>query len=215
MLKESKTEDAITLNAEMAQFLLAPILLDTADLAEQVGRATPKDCAVTEKLCALAGFRTAEERTKYFDELQAEKFDNSGLTMPDLLRKDYKQWGRYGVAALCVSLDEALSQRRGGLAQFLLELQTFGKKMELDMLLVMFMHFDSEKVFHRELAMYSDDVGLHDKFSQFMAVEPELQLEEITKTDQGKELSFWVQHNVKASRKQLQPLTDKFFETLN
>uniref|UniRef100_A0A2I3MEL7 Prune exopolyphosphatase 1 n=2 Tax=Papio anubis TaxID=9555 RepID=A0A2I3MEL7_PAPAN len=61
----------------------------------KIGKATPKDSKYVEKLEAL--FPDLPKRNDIFDSLQKAKFDVSGLTTEQMLRKDQKTIYRQGI----------------------------------------------------------------------------------------------------------------------
>ena len=68
------------------KLLLGAILLDTDNLSEITGIATEKDSEVVAVLSSM----TESSCDDLFNELSAAKFDTSGLSAYDLLRRDYK-----------------------------------------------------------------------------------------------------------------------------
>ncbi|KAI0910056.1 exopolyphosphatase-like protein [Ustulina deusta] len=113
--KKEEEEDA-RIDAQIAALALAPILVDTANLADR-SKTTPHD----ERAVALAEARIAAvmaegdveaegkrggkagekryDRTALFARLAALKEDIAALSLRDVLRKDYKEW-RVGGAGL-------------------------------------------------------------------------------------------------------------------
>jgi len=72
-----------------AALLLAAVLLDTQNLNASATRVHARDEAVAPILASLAG---TGDPVRFHDELKRRRFDQSGLSPRDLLRRDYKQW---------------------------------------------------------------------------------------------------------------------------
>lgn len=75
------------LDQNLARFLLAPILVDTALLGDPV-KTTDLDNEATQWLCAKAEINTKA----FYDLLQAKKRDLTHLTAQEVLKKDFKAW---------------------------------------------------------------------------------------------------------------------------
>ncbi|XP_043542565.1 exopolyphosphatase PRUNE1, partial [Chiloscyllium plagiosum] len=76
------------LDRQLAYVLRCTILLDCINMAPEAGKVTPKD---TEYVTALESrFSDLPPRAVVFDTLQKAKFDVSGLTIEQMLRKDLK-----------------------------------------------------------------------------------------------------------------------------
>ena len=72
-----------------ATLLLAAVLLDTQNLNASATRVHARDEAVAPILASLAG---TGDPARFHDELKRRRFDQSGLSPRDLLRRDHKQW---------------------------------------------------------------------------------------------------------------------------
>nr|XP_026259736.1 exopolyphosphatase PRUNE1 isoform X3 [Urocitellus parryii] len=82
------------LDRQTAALLHGTIILDCVNMDIKIGKATPKDNEYVEKLEAL--FPDLPKRNDIFDSLQKAKFDVSGLTTEQILRKDQKTIHRQG-----------------------------------------------------------------------------------------------------------------------
>lgn len=82
------------LDRQTAALLHGTILLDCVNMDLKIGKATLKDSHYVEKLEAL--FPDLPSRNDIFDSLQKAKFDVSGLTTEQMLRKDQKTISRQG-----------------------------------------------------------------------------------------------------------------------
>lgn len=117
ILAESK------MTKELAYLLLAPILLDTADLKDE-RKTTDQDQAMVKKL------ETYLDRKFPYISLLEKRLDVTGLTPLELLQKDFKIYaGNYGIASL--PRDVEWGEER------LVDLQEFLAKEKLDFLIVL------------------------------------------------------------------------------
>ena len=82
--------------------LIGTIILDCVNMDTNIGKATPKDIKYVEELKDL--FTDLPKRKDIFDPLQKAKFDISGLTTEQMLRKDqktiYRQGNLHGLGGL-------------------------------------------------------------------------------------------------------------------
>ncbi|XP_040854264.1 exopolyphosphatase PRUNE1 isoform X2 [Ochotona curzoniae] len=95
------------LDRTIAELLHGTILLDCVNMDRKIGKATPKDSQYVERLEAL--FPDLPRRDDIFDSLQKAKFDVSGLTTEQMLRKDlktiYRQGTKVAVSAIYMDLE--------------------------------------------------------------------------------------------------------------
>ncbi|KAJ3114261.1 Exopolyphosphatase [Phlyctochytrium bullatum] len=221
-----------SLDSSLAVLMLAPILLDTINLEQKFGRCTDKDVEASKFLLLKSGIPENQIQTfskDYFEDLQNAKFDCSGLSNEDLLKKDYKEVVvklpgtrgeiKFGISSVTWFLD-AWAQREGGnLDSVLASIKQFSSSQKLDIALVMlaFNHKDTTIGFQRELLVLVSpfmerDSGLAAKFiSEMEAKGSELDLEtkKIPCKDLGSELFAYVQRNGKMSRKLLLPVVER------
>ncbi|XP_006232947.1 exopolyphosphatase PRUNE1 isoform X2 [Rattus norvegicus] len=96
-----------TLDRQTAALLHGTIILDCVNMDAKIGKATLKDNEYVEKLEAL--FPDLPKRKDIFDSLQKAKFDVSGLTTEQMLRKDqktiYRQGTKVAVSAVYMDLE--------------------------------------------------------------------------------------------------------------
>jgi exopolyphosphatase len=101
-----KSEDVETASwdAQLARLALAPILIDTTNLTNEY-KVMPVDVEATKYLESLiqAEPGTMYDREEYFQKVTAAKNDIGNLRLPDILRKDYKQWTEAGSINLGIS----------------------------------------------------------------------------------------------------------------
>ncbi|XP_065742147.1 exopolyphosphatase PRUNE1 isoform X2 [Phocoena phocoena] len=93
------------LDRQTAALLHGAIILDCVNMDPKIGKATLKDNQYVENLEAL--FPNLPKRNDIFDSLQKAKFDVSGLTTEQMLRKDQKTISRQGtkVAISAIYMD--------------------------------------------------------------------------------------------------------------
>ncbi|KAL7977983.1 hypothetical protein Chor_004970 [Crotalus horridus] len=77
-----------TLDSQIAALLHGTILLDCVNMAVEASKVTPKDARCVSRLESM--FPELQPRNQVFDALQRAKFDVSGLTTEQMLRKDLK-----------------------------------------------------------------------------------------------------------------------------
>ncbi|XP_027830400.1 exopolyphosphatase PRUNE1 isoform X5 [Ovis aries] len=145
------------LDRQTAALLHGTILLDCVNMDLKIGKATLKDSHYVEKLEAL--FPDLPSRNDIFDSLQKAKFDVSGLTTEQMLRKDQKTISRQGtkVAISAIYMDmEAFLQRSGLLA----DLHAFCQAHGCDALVAMTIFFSTYNEPVRQLAVFCPHAAL-------------------------------------------------------
>uniref|UniRef100_A0A096NXU6 Prune exopolyphosphatase 1 n=1 Tax=Papio anubis TaxID=9555 RepID=A0A096NXU6_PAPAN len=145
------------LDRQTAALLHGTIILDCVNMDLKIGKATPKDSKYVEKLEAL--FPDLPKRNDIFDSLQKAKFDVSGLTTEQMLRKDQKTIYRQGikVAISAVYMDlEAFLERSNLLA----DLHAFCQAHSYDVLVAMTIFFNTHNEPVRQLAIFCPHVAL-------------------------------------------------------
>ena len=94
----------------LAKMIAAAILVDTQNLDVNNERTRMEDYVWCHRLAAFAGYEDVEAMTSLYETLKRKRFDQSGLSPRDLLRRDYKQWTlgddvRVGIASFGVALN--------------------------------------------------------------------------------------------------------------
>lgn len=191
------------LDRQTAALLHGTIILDCVNMDLQIGKATLKDKNYVEKLEAL--FPDLPERNDIFDSLQKAKFDVSGLTTEQMLRKDQKTVFRQGVrvAISAIYMDlEAFLQRSGLIA----DLRAFCQTYSYDILVAMTIFFNAHNEPVRQLAIFCPYAALRmticDVLEHYHS--PSLKLTLIPSPDPN--LQAYVQGNTQVSRKKFLPL---------
>ncbi|KAL0591044.1 Exopolyphosphatase PRUNE1, partial [Plecturocebus cupreus] len=191
------------LDRQTAALLHGTIVLDCVNMDLKIGKATPKDSKYVEKLEAL--FPDLPKRNDIFDSLQKAKFDVSGLTTEQMLRKDQKTIYRQGlkVAISAIYMDlEAFLQRSNLLA----ELHTFCQAHSYDVLVAMTIFFDTHNEPVRQLAIFCPHVALRTTICEVLehSQSPPLKLTPTSSIHPN--LHAYLQGNTQVSRKKLLPL---------
>ncbi|ODQ79411.1 hypothetical protein BABINDRAFT_171642 [Babjeviella inositovora NRRL Y-12698] len=190
--------------ADVMDILVAPLLTDTGNMSNKV---EPADIAAFDKYSAIAPFLNF---AAYADELKQQKKDLSGLTLSEILRKDYKayefQTASDGIKTVGISsMPKSFSYFFKNFSTIEAEVKEWGVHQKLD--LVCMMASDKKVEFVRQIAFYDfvDDV-LSDKIAGLLRQELQLESLDTSKSNEVfKTLKFYKQLNVAASRKQVAP----------
>uniref|UniRef100_A0A8C4YDP0 Prune exopolyphosphatase 1 n=1 Tax=Gopherus evgoodei TaxID=1825980 RepID=A0A8C4YDP0_9SAUR len=140
------------LDRQTAALLHGTIILDCVNMTPEAGKVTPKD---TQYVALLESkFPDLPERSVLFEALQTAKFDVSGLTTDQMLRKDLKVLSSDGlvlaISAVYVTLEAFL--QRPGLQQ---DLCAFCQQHGYGGLVAMTISFNERNEPFRQLAVYS------------------------------------------------------------
>ncbi|OWP06460.1 hypothetical protein B2J93_9233 [Marssonina coronariae] len=214
--RSSGAETTTRWDAELARLALGPVLIDTSNL-ESDAKTTYTD---VEAMRYLKRFVVAQEGAEfkasdYYEEIWTAERDVDGLSLTDLLRKDYKQWTENGVnLGVCsvVKNMEFLLQKADRQDEFFNTLKDFSRDRDLSICCVMTRASTKDGRFERELFAWGLDEKGVEAVQKFEAQSTEkLGLE----TWKNGSLDFkgdrqwrkcWVQHQVEHSRKQVAPL---------
>ncbi|XP_077012204.1 exopolyphosphatase PRUNE1 isoform X3 [Tamandua tetradactyla] len=191
------------LNRQIVTLLHGTIILDCVNMNMQLGKATLKDNKYVEKLEAL--FPDLPNRNDIFDSLQKAKFDVSGLTTEQMLRKDqktiYRQGTKVAISAIYMDLETFL-QRAGLIA----DLHAFCQAHSYDVLIAMTIFFNMHDEPVRQLAIFCPHVELRMVICRVLehSYSPSLNLTPAPSTHPN--LQAYHQGNTQVSRKKLLPL---------
>ncbi|PNJ56058.1 PRUNE1 isoform 4 [Pongo abelii] len=191
------------LDRQTAALLHGTIILDCVNMDLKIGKATPKDSKYVEKLEAL--FPDLPKRNDIFDSLQKAKFDVSGLTTEQMLRKDqktiYRQGVKVAISAIYMDL-EAFLQRSNLVA----DLHAFCQAHSYDVLVAMTIFFNTHNEPVRQLAIFCPHVALRTTICGVLehSHSPSLKLTPASSTHPN--LHAYLQGNTQVSRKKLLPL---------
>ncbi|KAG7926073.1 hypothetical protein KL925_003835 [Ogataea polymorpha] len=186
-------EQVARIDPKLAKLFLSPLAIDTSGLKHRVEQ-VDKDAfeLLLPKLQAGDAFLQA-----WADELNAAKQNVEGLSLRDLLRKDYKEYRTVGISSMVVSLDY--------LSRFdvLAGLDSWIKERNLDIAIIMTSYND--KKFHREMIFRGDPAKIRSLLGQ---IQEPLGLEPMEKYP----FSFEQREPIN-SRKQVAPLVDKWLDS--
>ncbi|KAL1772336.1 prune-like isoform X1 [Sigmodon hispidus] len=191
------------LDRQTASLLHGTIILDCVNMDAKIGKATPKDSKYVEKLEAL--FPDLPERKDIFDSLQKAKFDVSGLTTEQMLRKDQKAIYRQGIkmAISAVYMDLEVFLQRLDLLE---DISAFCHDHSCDALVAMTIFFTPNNEPVRQLAIFCPHSALRMTICGVLerSTSPPLKLTPIPSV--SPDLQAYVQGNTQVSRKKLLPV---------
>ncbi|XP_063001797.1 exopolyphosphatase PRUNE1 isoform X2 [Elgaria multicarinata webbii] len=192
-----------------AALLHGTIVLDCVNMAPEAGKVTPKDKHYASLL--EAKFPDLPPRSVIFEALQKAKFDVSGLTTDQMLRKDLKVLsGKEATVALsAVYVDLQTFLQRPGLEQ---ELSAFCRERRYDALLAMAISFNERNEPFRQLAVYSQRAELRAAVCQTLerSSDPPLGLSPLESPYAT--VAAYNQGNATASRKKVLPVVKRFLQ---
>lgn len=201
---------------EAAYLALAPILIDTTNLTSE-SKVKPADEAAVSYLENLISSETGSDysREEYFKEISTAKEDIGGLSLPDILRKDYKEWTENGSVKLGISSVvkdlHFLLEQAGGVTTFIAALQAFAEERGLSLCCIMTTsHPDGN--FKRELLVWGlNGQGLRAVKSFKSSASSTLGLEQweqgsLDSSSDNNLRYCWQQMTLSSSRKEVGPL---------
>uniref|UniRef100_A0A6J0U664 Exopolyphosphatase PRUNE1 isoform X1 n=3 Tax=Pogona vitticeps TaxID=103695 RepID=A0A6J0U664_9SAUR len=195
------------LDRQTAALLHGTIVLDCVNMAPEAGKVTPKDTHYVSLL--ESKFPDLPSRSTIFEALQKAKFDVSGLTTDQMLRKDLKtlsgKEATIAISAIYVSLQAFLS--RPGLEQ---ELHTFCRRRGFAALLAMTISFKERNMPFRQLAVYSPHAELQAAVSQALERSSDPSLDLSPRESPSPAIRAYDQGNAVASRKKVLPVVQAF-----
>lgn len=144
---------------------------------------------------------------KYFDEIKKEKNNLDGLSISDLLRKDYKQFefGGYRVGMSAIVKPTSWLIEQYGADEIVHDCNEYSREMEVLILLTSFMEKGN---FHRELVIVTKNNQLQSQILK--GIESPLKLEALQETGFG--YTVYNQKNTESSRKQVAPAVKNAIE---
>ena len=192
--------EALEQNPDLVKLLLGVILLDTDNLSATTGLATDKDHDVVAELANL----TDADPDGLFHGLLAAKFDLSGLSAYDLLRRNYKDAppSTRGLRAGGSTVpDRAASflDRKDAVSS----LQQFYTEKNVDVLLVIHVFYtDPERQqCQRQIVVYCLDEKLLHKIAKYLVAEVILELKEVLQSNPS--IRLFDQGNTAVSRRKV------------
>ncbi|XP_075701018.1 exopolyphosphatase PRUNE1 [Rhinoderma darwinii] len=198
------------LDSQLSSVLRDTIVLDCVNMAPAAGKVTPKD---TEYVTILESkFPDLPPRGAVFDSLQKAKFDVSGLTTDQMLRKDLKALVSrdiyVAVSSIYMDLEEFL--RREDVEN---ELREFCQKRRHNVIITMAITFTEDDKPRRQIAVYSQQGALRAMVSTALeqATTPSLDLSPIS-CQYCNQVTAYSQRNAAASRKKVLPILTDFLK---
>uniref|UniRef100_A0A8C0IQ47 Prune exopolyphosphatase 1 n=1 Tax=Chelonoidis abingdonii TaxID=106734 RepID=A0A8C0IQ47_CHEAB len=195
------------LDRQTAALLHGTIILDCVNMTPEAGKVTPKD---TQYVALLESkFPDLPERNVLFEALQTAKFDVSGLTTDQMLRKDLKVLSSDGlvlaISAVYVTLEAFL--QRPGLQQ---DLCAFCQRHGYGGLVAMTISFNEWNEPFRQLAVYSQHPAVRTAVCGVLecANNPPLDLSPLGSLYPN--ICAYHQGNTVASRKKVLPILKDF-----
>lgn len=226
---DAATDDAAvarTWDAQVAKLALGSILVDTRNLAD-ASKTTETDREAVRYLEARIAVSPTEatgwDRGTFYAAIDAAKADVGGLTLEEILRKDYKAWeaggGKLGMSSVVKPLEflvrkAAEEEGAGGQeAAFDQAISAFMTSRKLSLYAIMTASTTSSGEFQRQLLLQTAGAGgaaaetfeeQHREELRLASVAAEVGIS-ATRTD-GRGRMVWRQGNVGASRKQVAPM---------
>ncbi|XP_058016212.1 exopolyphosphatase PRUNE1 isoform X2 [Ahaetulla prasina] len=195
------------LDGQIAAMLYGTILLDCVNMAVEAGKVTLRDARCVSRL--ESSFSELQPRNRVFDALQRAKFDVSGLTTEQMLRKDLKSLtskkATVAISALYMSLQDFL--HRPGLEQ---ELADFCHQKGFDLLIAMAISFGDHKKPFRQLAVYGQQAEFQEAACQALEGSSNPSLGLIRLETPCHTVRAYQQVNTGASRKKVLPIVREF-----
>lgn len=214
-LQEDESQSSLW-DAQVAQFALASVLIDTLNLTDE-HKTTDHDkdavAYLTAKinLCPKTG--ASFDRYAFFDKINTAKRDLSPLSFEQILRKDYKQWTENGLDLGTSAVVQPISflkdkLNNDGNETLLSASKKFAEERNLCIFSIMTGFEDENGQFARELAVLAVDergVSACEKFEQGAGGKLGLQKGD-GDGEEGQWFRVWKQGNLSCSRKQVAPL---------
>ena len=209
-------------DAQIAKMTLASILIDTSNLTAP-GKVEQVDREAVEYLEAKIHMSAKDarlwSRDQYFTEIDGAKRDMGGLTVDEILQKDYKQWTEnglnLGMSSVVKPLDFLVKKANPVSSKHAFgdELQRFVAGRDLSIFAIMTTFTSQEGDFRRELLLKVRKAAYSSVSKFAKRAIPGLKLQSLEVegistqgTSAGDWLSIWIQNDVSKSRKQVAPL---------
>lgn len=158
---ERNHKEAVSFNAEVARVALGPILIDTSNLGNKA-ETTSADGDTIEYLESWVKAEPSSkyDRDNYYKVVAEAKADIGDLSLPDILRKDYKQYSeagnlKLGIASVMKGM-AFLVDKAGGKEKFLEAVKEFARERDLSVLSIMTKSYPKGG-FARELFVWASD----------------------------------------------------------
>ncbi len=205
-------------DAQIAKMALASILVDTANLTAP-GKVEQVDREAVEYLEVIIHMSARDargwSRDGYYKELDEAKRDIGGLTLREILTKDYKQWTENGMNLGMSSVVKPLEflVQKAKSASFEDEIRRFMDELDLSIFAIMTTSTSAKRDFQRELLVHAKESAAPsaDRFikratSQLGLEKMEMKGAAASPDGESPWPAIWNQTDVSKSRKQVAPL---------
>ncbi|GAB7364199.1 hypothetical protein MBLNU230_g4750t1 [Neophaeotheca triangularis] len=209
-----------TWDAQAAKLALGSILIDTANLKDE-NKTTDHDRKAVRyleaKIFTSGKLGATFDRDAFFAEINEAKGNMDGLSLEDVLRKDYKLWTEGDQSVGVASVVKPMKWLVAKSDSFLGALQDFQKKRDLTFFAIMTAFTDETAGFAREILLLAADndrgrtavKAFETKFGkELQLVEKDIGVSPASASgaDGSSLLRCWDQNNLAASRKQVGPM---------
>ena len=213
LYENSTSKEEKAWDTELAYLALAPVLIDTTNLTTESKVTSADTDAVTYLESRITDLDPTFTVENYFEEISIAKDDIGGLSLPDILRKDYKQWTEAAstIVGICSIVKDLrfLVEKAGSEDDFLEILRNFATERDLSVVSIM-TTANRDGEFRRELFVW----GLNDRG---IDVAKKFETESIEKLGletwgamnadgNGQFRRCWWQKRIENSRKQVAPM---------
>ncbi|CEP65040.1 exopolyphosphatase LALA0_S18e00364g [Lachancea lanzarotensis] len=211
-----KSAGGARIGPDALSLCLGALLIDTSNMAYKVEHPDREAHATYTSLLPNVDFQV------YFDQIRQAKDDIAGLSLRDILRKDYKEFVfsqtqgslKCGFASVVKPFGWIHTQFPD--QQIVEACEKFVDERELDILVILTSWTDSKGQFQRQLALYAKErpsIEVSSKIAE--RITTILKLQPIQILDASCEnCSFFAQLNTNASRKQVVPYVQEACKTL-
>jgi len=216
LIAEILLKNNVIFDEHIARLLLSAILIDTTNLNKSLLKTTDKDIFIAQQLSESipVAIPTSDLFLAIFTFVEELKFDISGLTANQLLKKDYKEYRvenslggtSIGFSSVTLPFDEWLTSG----ADLCLEYSRFLQQKSLDILIIT----TPTKIPHsKQMILFSADSELYTRGVELLAT---FRLPPQTIYDVQLGCNFLSVNlvDLSYSRKKLAPLLTEFFQSL-
>lgn len=212
---KSETKESSTWDSELSHLALGPILIDTTNLTNDFVTSIDTKAAKYVGSLIEGEFGNTFNQEEYFKEVMAAKEDIGRLSLPDIFRKDYKQWSEAGSVILGISSVvkdiQFLIDKAGSEEKLYKALKQFSDERDLSIVSIMTTSHNEGK-FRRELLAWAlNEKGVtavkqfEEDSTEKLGLEP--WRDGLLDCDQDKQRRLcWHQQRIDNSRKQVAPL---------
>ena len=214
-------------DAQVAKLAIASIRIDTANLTapgkvEQIDRDAVE--YLEAKIHLSSKYSRTWNRTDFYERITHAKQDIEGLTVQEILMKDYKEWNEHGrklgissvVRPLSYLVDKSIREKaRHSLEQ---DITAFCDDRGLSVYAIMTAFKGRKGEFQRQLLLQDNEPGDQTAVAFTRETAKQLNLKDLD-LDVAKQLDsdkaipwrdFWSQGDIKKSRKQVAPLLRQY-----